>query len=197
MRTIYVIADKSSDMYVGRGYSENGLTPRLKSATTFPSMEKAEEEAKKLGDWAVALEEKIEGGTEVTIDDLREHGRLLTVGDAKRLKGKKIAIMYPVYRGNQTTVKTFTVGDVVSEWDYAKTTECEGYRNLQEYWKTIMPEAKIKDYKNRLCLLDYEGQQTFCKTMSWDYHFWKKEPVDTMPFECGDAERYVTYLELN
>lgn len=59
MKTIYVIADRSSDQYVGEGYSSNGLTPHLASATTFDSLEEAENEAKKLGDWAVALEETI------------------------------------------------------------------------------------------------------------------------------------------
>lgn len=59
MKTIYVIADRTSDQYVGEGYSSNGLTPHLESATTFESMEVAEKEAEKLGDWAVALEEEI------------------------------------------------------------------------------------------------------------------------------------------
>lgn len=59
MKTIYVIVDRSSDQYVGEGYSSNGLTPHLDSATTFDSLEEAEKEAKKLGDWAVALKETI------------------------------------------------------------------------------------------------------------------------------------------
>lgn len=132
-----------------------------------------------------------------TIEQVLENGNYLTVADAKKLKGKKIAVSYPVYRGNQQTVKVFTVGDVVSEWDLAKTMKCEGYSNRQEYWKTIMSKEQINNYKNRLCLLNDKGEDTRCRTISWDYHLWKKEPVETMRFECGDADRYVSFIELD
>lgn len=115
-------------------------------------------------------------------------GKWMTFADAKALKGKRI---YWSHIGNQAKVVYETkVGEIISEWDYALTQECEGYANRQEYWADLYknePE-KIERFKNKLLLLDAEGKYTliYCRV--------RTEVSDNLPMVCSDDDRDVYFV---
>lgn len=52
--------------------------------------------------------------------------KVLTVEEAKKLKGKKIYWFYFGYSGNENEVQEMKVGDIVSELEYYSNQPCEG-----------------------------------------------------------------------
>lgn len=115
-------------------------------------------------------------------------GKWMTLEYAKALKGKTI---YWSHMCNQhEVVYTTTIGGIISEWDYALTLECEGYANRQEYWADLYknePE-KIERFKNKLLLLDAEGDYTliYCRV--------RTEVSDNLPMVCSDDDREVYFV---
>lgn len=116
-------------------------------------------------------------------------GKWMTLEDAKALKGKTI---YWSYIGSQAKVVYETkVGEIIIEWDYALTQECEGYANRQEYWAKVFADRQdlIEDFKNTLLLLDANGDFTGIKCYLNNPYF----NVPTMT--CSDMDRGVFYTE--
>jgi hypothetical protein len=110
---------------------------------------------------------------------------VLTVERAKELKGKTIEWFYFGY--NPTKVETMVVGDIVNKWEYNKAQPYDGYSSRTEYWKSYMSEAQMEHCKNRLILLDADGNNTYvyCDTKDG----WFKE----LTFVCSDSDREVYF----
>lgn len=117
--------------------------------------------------------------------------KVLTVEDAKKLRGKNIEWMYFGYEGNYNSVEEMTVGDIVSEWDYYKTQPCEGYDSRTAYWESYMDDKRINSLKNTLLLMGDNGKCPFIRCYPQDESYFK---IPT--FTCSDADREVYYVEV-
>ena len=132
----------------------------------------------------------------MTTQEIFAADQILTVAKAIQLKGKQIACTSAEYKANQPRVKTFIVGEIISEWDNAaneaypdqhgKHTQ---YENFQQYWASYMTETQIKDRKARLILLSEDGKRQYIAITNSGFY---SVPV----FTGSDADREVYFVEL-
>ena len=116
--------------------------------------------------------------------------KVLDVEAARTLKGKRILWMYFGYEGNENTVQEMTVGDIVSEYDYYKKQPMEGYSSRAAYWESYMNAGQLQDTKEKLILLDEEGNDSshiYVYTNRYNFY-------DVPTFTCSDADREVYYI---
>lgn len=116
--------------------------------------------------------------------------KVLTVEAARTLRGKRILLMYFGYEGNENEVLEMTVGDIVSEYDYYKKQPMEGYSSRAAYWKSYMNAGQLQDTKDKLILLDEEGNDSshiYAYTNRYNFY-------DVPTFTCSDADREVYYI---
>ena len=114
--------------------------------------------------------------------------QVLTVTAAKSLIGKKIAWMYSGYQGNDNSVKESVIGRIVSEWDYYSEQPMEGYSSRADFWNTHMSPSRIEAAKQKLLILDEQGELTYMYSHS-DFF---EEPT----FVCSDNDREVYFILL-
>lgn len=119
------------------------------------------------------------------------NAKVLTLEVAKELKGKRLYTMYFGYSGNRNEVREIIVGEIVSEWDIAKTKPMEGYNNRAEYWESYMTENQVKENKETLQIMEPDGKETYMRCYLSNPFF--KTPT----FTCSDMDREVYYLESN
>jgi hypothetical protein len=108
----------------------------------------------------------------------------LTLDNVKELTGKTIEVRYPGYK-HQGGTKTFVVGEVISEYEYAKrdtSISNPNFANRAEYWESFMDKKEIQGMKQKICILTAEGKNTFIRAYSDEGIFW-----------CGDSDRYVDF----
>ena len=113
---------------------------------------------------------------------------ILTLAKAKELKGKTIEWAYNGYFENHSQIEKVTIGEIVSEWEWAERQPCEGYNNIAEMWLTRFDEKQIKELKNILVLLSEDGKNTFIRCHLNESNYWG-EPT----FTCSDIDRAVYY----
>lgn len=116
--------------------------------------------------------------------------KVLTLEDAKSLKGKKIMWTYFGYYANEQEIFETKVGDIVSEMDYYETQPMEGYKSRAEYWRSYMSKRQLDEVKNTLILLDSDNNMTYIKCHLNSVFF----EEDT--FTCSDEDRCVYYMEI-
>jgi hypothetical protein len=115
--------------------------------------------------------------------------RVLTIEDARRLKGKEIEYYYFGYNG-QNGHGVVRIGEVVSYYDWYGEKACEEndkYADIAGYWESCLTPRRIEEIKNTLVLLNDKGENTFIycyKDMDGDW------------FSCSDAGRFVHYIEV-
>ena len=116
--------------------------------------------------------------------------KILTLEAARSLKGKHIFWMYLGYEGNENAVQEMTVGDIVTEYDYYKSQPLEGYSSRAAYWESYMNAEQLQDTKDKLILLDEEGNDSshiYAYTNRYNFY-------DVPTFTCSDADREVYYI---
>lgn len=128
--------------------------------------------------------------------ELNEKGQILTLETAKSLLGKRLMVTYPQYSGNEVAVFEITVGEIISEWDYAKRPDNiypnEKYSSRQAYWASYMTPRQIREKKQLLCIIDQKGENTHVSCDSEQEFSFFDEPT----FHCSDADRGVVFLEI-
>ena len=115
--------------------------------------------------------------------------KVLTLEAAKALKGKTIIWTYFGYEHNEQYLYETNVGDIISELDYNETQPMEGWKSRSEYWRSYMSEAKLKQCKDTLFLLDADNQLTHINCYLYSDFF------DEPTFTCSDEDRCVYYIE--
>ena len=120
---------------------------------------------------------------QMRLDARNKKLQLLTIEDAKALKGKTIQTIYFGYQG-QDGADEFVVGDIVSEYDLAKKdTSISTHANRAAYWESFMDSNRLESTKNKLVLLREDGTSTYIKAeLPYDNTFW-----------CSDSDRFVKY----
>lgn len=115
---------------------------------------------------------------------------VLTVEEAKAIKGKKIAWMHFGDRDNRLVVEEMVVGDIATSLDYNETQVCEGFKSRSDYWRSYMTAMQLQRTKDTLILLNADGTDSFtrCHMDSWKDFF--NEPT----FTCSDEDREVYYV---
>lgn len=128
----------------------------------------------------------------MTTVEIFEKDQVLTLKVAQSLMGKKIAITSPEYRMNKPSVRIFTIGEIISSWDYAARTPYPkaGFKTFQEYWNSYMTKSQIQDQINKLLLLDENGERQAAAFVGSSFY-----PETT--FAGSDEDREVYYIELN
>lgn len=127
-----------------------------------------------------------------TLNEMRElvenkTAQLLTIENAKTLRGQKIQTIYFGYRGQDNTDE-FIVGDVVSELEYYRNLKEDCYpdgrfNNRAEYWESYMTKEQLEACRNKMMLIAADGRKTFIYGYGDD---------DVM--QCSDDYRYVYYI---
>lgn len=112
----------------------------------------------------------------------------LTMDAVKNLIGKKIKTIYFGYEG-QDGVDEFTVGSIVSEYDFARTQPCKGYNNRAEYWDSFMTKEQLKYFHEKLQIITADGRNTY---IFFDPNFADDEDKT---FYCSDSDRFVLFTE--
>jgi hypothetical protein len=115
----------------------------------------------------------------------------LTLKKAKELKGLSIRIKAEGY-AEQDTDTIIVVGEVMSEYDIAKLSPCDGYNNRAEYWESYMNERQLEEKKTTLQLLDFEGKQTYIRS----YFYPNRTQNQRDYFTLGDSDRYVSFNKI-
>ena len=115
--------------------------------------------------------------------------RVLTLAEAKKLTGKRIAWSYNHDSNNQCVYES-VIGSIQSEWDYYKTQPMEGFDNRTEYWRTFMRISEINHERNRMILLNDENKETFMFCQMDDKLY------DEPTFCCSDGDREVYFVVL-
>lgn len=117
---------------------------------------------------------------------------VLTLENAKSLKGKKIRTIYFGYKG-QDGVDEFVVGEVISALEYYRNLKenCfidhpKGFKNRVEYWESYMTKSQLLEIKNSYKIITVDGRDTYIST----------EPGEDV-FTCSDADRYVYFIVLS
>lgn len=132
---------------------------------------------------AIEFSDKIESG----------EAKVLTLDNAKKLKGKEIEWMYFGYERNENKVRKMVVGDIVSEFDHYKKEPIPGFASRSDYWLSFMSDKRIFEVKNTFILLDEKGNDNshiYCNAYDKNY-------FDVPTFTCSDADREVYYIELS
>jgi len=112
-----------------------------------------------------------------------EELKILTVSDAKKLKGKRIQTIYFGYNG-QDGVNDFIVGSIISEWELSKFEKLDNnFKNRQDYWKSYMNSDEIKNTKNKFQILTSDDKETYIYTDNYSNEC----------FYCSDTDRFVKY----
>lgn len=119
--------------------------------------------------------------------EIFNRNQILTIQKAKELKGKRIAVTNEEYKDNTPDVSVFVVGDIISEWNLSEREPMEGYANHQQYLKSYMSREQILSCKNRVKLLDDQGNVTRCTA---DFR------LDDYPFWGSDSDRWIYYVEV-
>lgn len=120
----------------------------------------------------------------------------LTIEAARKLEGKTIQTFYYGCDSEQDYTETFTVGKLVSEWEYYRNLkeDCypdkNGFKNRTEYWESFMSQEQINRSKNQLELLRSDGTPTYIRytpedDYDNDHYMW-----------CSDVDRIVRYIIL-
>ena len=115
--------------------------------------------------------------------------KTLTLNVAKSLKGK--TIKYSAEGYNRTYVGKLTIGEIISEWDYYKTQPCPGYPSRTAEWETWMSPEQVLNAKNKLILLDEEGNNKH-----YIYCYLNSGYFNEDTFTLSDADREVLYDEI-
>lgn len=115
--------------------------------------------------------------------------KTLTLNVAKTLKGKRIRYSAEGY--DRTYSGELTAGEIVSEWDYYKTQPCPGYPSRTAEWETWMRPERIREAKNKLILLDEEGNNKHYIYCYLNSRFFNEDT-----FTLSDADREVFYEEI-
>lgn len=123
---------------------------------------------------------------------------ILDLATAKQLIGKRIRCTYSGY-ANQGGTKEFILKEIVSQWDLAaQDTSMSNYPNRQEYWKSYFSEEKIQEKKATFDLITSENKNTYIFA---DTSFTNEDYIDengneksiSVPFHCGDIDRWVSF----
>ena len=112
--------------------------------------------------------------------------KILTIDLANELKGSKICTIYFGYQ-SQDGIDEFIVGDIVSEYNHAKTIT-DGFENVGNqalYWDKVMSPQFIKSVKNTMLLLTSDGRNT---------HIYAR-PENNGAFTCSDSDRFVYFIK--
>lgn len=130
--------------------------------------------------------------TTITPAEIFEKNQVLTLAKAKELMGRKIATTNAEYHMNSTRVTEFTIAEIVSAWDDAARRPYSGneFNSFQDYWASYMSAEQVDEQKNRLLLMDSDGQQQHVAYVKY-YNFYP-EPT----FHGSDADREVYFVEL-
>ena len=118
----------------------------------------------------------------------QKEAKVLTVEEAKKLKGKTIAWMYFGYQSNDNTVQEMVIGNIVSSLEFHEKETMAGYNSRADYWKSYMTEKQLKSEEHTLILLDQFGKHKYIYAYLESPFF--KEPT----FTCTDSDREVYYL---
>lgn len=123
-----------------------------------------------------------------TLNTMREAvktktAEILTLLDAKDLKGKKIATIYFGYNG-QDGVDEFVIGEIISEYENAERNPCDGYDNQARYWDSYMTREQLEECKNKMLIITDDGRNTYISA----------HPENQGIFSCSDIDRFVYYI---
>ena len=121
----------------------------------------------------------------MTPQEIFAANQILTVEIAKSLIGKRIQTVYSGYRG-QDGDDTFVVGQVISEFEYAKsvTKGFEKYGHQAAYWESYMNERQLSEAKNKMVIITADGRNTFIYAHDFN----------DGAFTCSDSDRFVYYV---
>lgn len=126
----------------------------------------------------------------MTVKEFYEHNfSMMTLEEAKRLKGKSIYWTFPAYSGNSEVIYEMIVGDIVDEISYYKNDMISETESRVDSWRKFMTKEELKRHENTLVLLNDKGEKMniFCHTDECYF--------DELTFTCSDADRPVLFIE--
>ena len=120
------------------------------------------------------------------------NAKILTVEEAKNLKGKKIQTIYFGY-DHQDNTDEFVVGDITTSLALAEANTEEGftsrgYKNQADYWKSYMTSQQLKRESERLNLLREDGSNTYIQYAP------EYDSMNEREMWCSDIDRAVFYI---
>lgn len=127
-----------------------------------------------------------------TVNNVINHGQVLTLSAIQNLIGKTIRCTSCEYDWNKVEVIYLTVCNVISEWHAAARPgglygnfKDSRYSNQQEYWEGYMTPSQIEDKKCRYKVLDADGNVWFTCDIR----------TEEKAFFGSDSDRFVFFVD--